>query len=709
MKWRRCVLKLAGGAFGVTLTVAAIWVATPWFVADPLVELGRHTPVRVWCDRNGKAVWYERTYDGEWRFPVTLAEIPQEVREFMLNVEDARFFEHGGVDYRAVARALIQNFGSGRVLSGASTISMQVAGLAYPKRGWRWGRKFLQAARARKMERLHTKEEILEAYFNHLPFGGKIVGIKSAAEYYFGLKVCDMTVAEASVLVGIPQAPNRFRPDRHPEAAARRQRLVLDSQVRMGKMTQGEADRLFREERVRYRDFTARTEWEEKGEAREWGFIARRLRVEGCGLRVAGCGLVRRSLLSAVTLAKADGEGGLRVEADADLCEEMKQILRRRTGNGVADAAAVVMDVATGEMRGYVGTLDFGAKKGGQVDAVRAVRSAGSTLKPFIYLEALEGGLITPESVLLDAPLRYSGYAPGNFDGTFHGEVTATEALSHSYNTPVVRLLATLGEARVTAAFERAGLCGTVKTNGLALALGSAGYRLADLAAAYRGLALKASVTNGASRAGVQLAAMLRTLPMPGAQDLPVAWKTGTSNNLKDAWCFAYTPDWVVGVWYGNKDGRASDRLVGVEIAAPAAGEIMSRLYWNRAPPEWPAFAGHDNLVGAHASRDCSGRAVGASLPCCAFRDVRRERVMILSPASQAYRLPSGQETLTLDLQCSEKDVYWFWNGTGVGAATNGVSLQVAFPVGRHRVVAVPADPARPEVAVSFTVSPFGN
>ena len=678
--WRTLSVLALGGV--------AVWFAAPWFVSDPLVELGRHAPVRVWCDRNGKAVWYERTYDGEWRFPVALAEIPQQVREFMLNVEDARFFEHGGVDYRAVARAFVQNFGSGRVLSGASTISMQVAGLAYPRRGsafgeralpgGRWGRKFIQAARARKMERLHAKEEILEAYFNHLPFGGKVVGIKSAADYYFGLKVCDLTVAEASVLVGIPQAPNRFRPDRHPEAAAKRQRLVLDSQVRMGKMTQEQANHLFREERVRYRDFAVKTEWEEKGTAREWGFLVK-------GSHGAG--------------------SGFRVEADGDLCEEVKQILRRRIGNGVNDAAAVVMDVATGEMHGYVGTLDFEAKKGGQVDAVRAVRSAGSTLKPFIYLEALEGGLITPETMLLDAPLRYSGYAPGNFDGTFRGEVTATEALSHSYNTPVVRLLVTLGEARVTAAFERAGLCGTVKTNGLALALGSAGYRLADLAAAYRGLALKASATNGASRAGAQLATMLRTLPMPSAQDLPVAWKTGTSNNLKDAWCFAYTPDWVVGVWYGNKDGKASDRLVGVEIAAPAAGEIMSRLYWNRAPPEWLADGG----IGDGALLLPSGGVSSRGAPhatVAAFRDVRCEKVMILSPAPQNYRLPLGQKFLTLDLQCSEKDVYWFWNGTGVGAATNGATLSVSFPAGRHRVVVVPVDQSRPEVAVSFSVFP---
>ena len=673
-------------SLALTMAAMSVWFVAPWCVEDPLAELARHTPVRIWCDRNGKAVWYERTYDGEWRFPLTLDEIPQEVRTFTLNVEDARFYAHGGVDYRAVARALLQNFGSARVLSGASTISMQVAGLAYPKRGWRWTRKFMQAARARRMERLHTKDEILEAYFSHLPFGGKIVGLKSAADYYFGLKIGDLTVAEASVLVGIPQAPNRFRPDRHPEAAARRQRLVLDAQVRKGLMTRERANALFREERVRYRDFTVRTEWEEKGAAREWGFLVkggRRRKPEGESQKL-------ETRNHTAGLATYDARRAT-LEVDADLCDEVKQILRRRTGDGVNDAAAVVMDVATGETHGYVGTLDFQAKKGGQVDAVRAVRSAGSTLKPFIYLEALEGGLITPETALLDAPLRYGGYAPGNFDGTFKGEVTATEALSHSLNTPVVRLLARLGEARVTAAFERQGLYGTVKTNGLALALGSAGYRLADLTAAYRNLALKASTTNGVSVAGAQLAAMLRTLPMPGAQELPVAWKTGTSNNLKDAWCFAYTSDWVVGVWFGNKDGRASDRLVGVEIAAPAAGEIMSRLYWGRPPPEWPSPA----LVGRKSFTFHPSPFTG--------------KVMILSPAPQNYRLPHGQKTLTLDLQCSESDVYWFWNGTGLGAATNGISLQVSFPAGRHRVVAVPADPARPEVAISFTISPLGN
>ena len=649
----------AAAASVLTATVAT-WLAAPWAVDDPLEALARHTPVRTWTDCRGRPVWFERTHDGEWRFPVRLAEIPEEVRAFVLNVEDARFYGHGGVDYLAALRALAQDFGSARVVSGASTIPMQVAGLARPKRPGetffgKCRRKFLQAAAARKVVRLHAKDEILEAYFNHLPYGGKIVGIRSAAEYYFGLKVSELTVAEASLLVGIPQAPNRFRPDRHPEAARRRQRLVLDAQVRAGRMTAEAADRIFASERLRYRDFGVKTPWEARGNVREWRFV--------------------RDL---VVGTNETGEIGLTV--DRDISSALRRILARRTGDGVRDAAAVVVDVKANEIRGYVGTLDFDSKKGGQVDAARAVRSAGSTLKPFIYLEALAGGVITPGTRLLDAPVRYAGYAPENFDGTFRGEVTAAEALSQSLNTPVVRLLAALGEKRMSEAFARYGLTGSVRTNGLALALGSAGYRLTDLARAYRGLA--ASAGRGEDRSAVRLAEMLRQRPLPGAAELDVAWKTGTSNNLKDAWCFAYTPDWVVGVWYGNKDGKPSDRLVGVEIAAPAAGEIVSRLYEGRA----------GDIAWTRVSQ-AEPEAVSDLL-------AQRARTMILSPAPQVYRLAPGARNLTLDLRCSEPDVYWYWNGTGLGTVP-----QHAFPPGRHRLVAVPSDATKREVAVEFVVT----
>ena len=643
---------------GLAALAAAVWFVAPLCCDDPLDVLARHTPVRVWTDCRGRPVWYERTFDGEWRFPVRLDEIPESVRAFTLNVEDVRFYSHGGVDYFAALRALVQDFGSARVVSGASTVSMQVAGLARPKRpgeslAGKCLRKFVQAAAARRLESRHAKDEILEAYFNHLPYGGKIVGIRSAAEYYFGLKVAELTVAEASLLVGIPQAPNRFRPDRHPEAARRRQRLVLDSQVRAGRLSSAEADRLFASERLRYRDFTLPTAWEEKGNPRDWRFLT------------GGCTNESR-----------------RLTVDADLSSDLRRILKRRVGAGVRDAAAVVVDVKAGAVRGYVGTLDFDASAGGQVDAARAIRSAGSTLKPFIYLEALAGGVITPETRLMDAPVRYGGYAPGNYDGTYRGEVTATAALAQSLNTPVIRLLAALGEGRVAQTFARFGLSGSVKTNGLALALGSAGYRLVDIARAYGRLAATAGRDANAVPSSVQLAEMLRTLPLAGAAELEIAWKTGTSNNLKDAWCFAYTPDWVVGVWYGNKDGKPSDRLVGVEIAAPAAGEIMSRLYEGLSPDiPWGQ----------------SPRTAEAPVPSDFLRS--RARTMILSPAPQVYRLAPGERTVTLDLSCSEKDVYWYWNGTGLGSVS-----QQAFPPGRHRVVAVPSDAAKKSLSVEFSV-----
>ena len=635
------------GAFLVLFSFA--WVIAPFCVQDPMTELERHTPVRVWKDTKGRVVWYERTFDGEWRFPVALEEIPEEVRAFTLNTEDARFYDHGGVDYRAALRALCQDICAGRVLSGASTISMQVAGLAYPRRSWRWGRKFLQAARARKLERCHTKAEILAAYFNHLPYGGKIVGIKSAAERFFGLKVSELTVAEASLLVGVPQAPNRFRPDIYPEAARRRQRMVLDFQVRKGLLTTAAADAIFDRVRLRYRDFALTPEWEEKGEAKEWLFVTNALDT-----------------------------------VDSELCADVKRILERRLGEGVRDAAAVVLDAKSGATRAYVGTMDFDSPQGGQVDAARAIRSAGSTLKPFIYLEAIKGGIITPETKLLDAPLRYGSYAPANFDGEFRGEITATEALSHSLNTPVIRLLAKLGEGRVRDAFDRVGLVGTVKTNGLSLALGSAGYRLVDIAAAYRTLTETATDNWAVVQSKVMLSKMLRTLPMPGAPDLDVAWKTGTSNNLKDAWCFAYTPDWVVGVWYGNKSGRANKRLVGVEIAAPAAGEIMSFLYENAAPPKWrePMEEGFRGLRFEER------------------KGAEKQRFAIISPAAETYSPSPGDTKVKLDLTTTTEGSYWYWNGAGLGKVTTA-----EFPPGHHRLIAVSPDPDAPAVSVEFQVS----
>ena len=639
-RWSRPLKCLAAvAAFG-----AAAWFGAPFVVDDPMPGIKARTPVRIWKDRNGRILHYERTFNHEWRFDIPLSDVAPEVVRLMLSTEDARFYSHGGVDYPAAFRALWQNIFSGRIISGASTISMQVAGMDYAPGRRSFLRKFMQAAKARKMERLHSKDEILEAYFNNIPYGGKLYGIEAAALYYFGMHAKELTMVEASILCGIPQRPNRYRPDRHPDEVRKRQRRVLDSLVRGGKMPQAEADAIFTSERLRYRDFRHPAPFERLGEAKELLFV--------------------KDTLSTY---------------DSVLSARIRRVLSRRLAevHDVHDAAAILLDNETGGTRAYVGTMDFDRKPDGQYDAARGIRSAGSTLKPFIYAEAIAGGLIGPDTVLLDAPVRWGSYAPGNYDGYYKGPVTASDALSHSLNTPVIRLLAQLGEKRVTAAFHRRGLdCpDQVRTNGLALALGSAGYRLKDLVRAYRDLAASSNISDRT------VASMLRTRPLMGTEH-EVAWKTGTSNNNRDAWCFAFTPDWTLGVWFGNKSGARSPSLVGAAVAAPAAAEIFEMLYAGKPGPAWRPVAN-------------SRRGLSRG---------DRPRTTILNPGPGDYKLKPGDSRATFDLSADPAEVCWFADGTMLGVSPPVRSA--SFAAGRHEIVAVPVDAARSAATVRFSVSP---
>lgn len=623
---------------------ALAWFLAPFFVDDPLPGLARHTPVRVWRDRAGRVVWYERTCDHEWRFHVPLSQISKDAIDLMLAAEDSRFYSHGGVDYLSCLRAVWQNITHLRTVSGASTISMQVADLAHsgPRRNlWQ---KFVQAARARKMERLHTKDEILEAYFNHVAYGGKLYGIEAASLYYFGRHASQITRTDATILCGLPQAPNRLRPDLHPERARRRQKMVLRQLVRQGKISRDEAETIYRDGHLAYRDFRERSEFMALGESREWGHCTN-------------------------TLATIDTE----------LSITIRRLLAKRTSAEVRDAAAIAIDAKTGEIRAYVGTLDFGRPGDGQVDAAMALRSAGSVLKPFIYLEALRGGVIEPDTMLLDAPVRYGPYAPENYDGKYRGDVTARYALAMSLNTPVIRLLQRLGEKRVTGVFDALGLKtgGQIRRNGLSLALGSAGYRLSDIVRAY------ANMLQSPDDAVWRLSDMLRTFPLPGS-NVDAAWKTGTSNNHCDAWCVAYTPEWVVGVWYGNKNGARSQKLVGVELAAPAAGEIMELLYQGENT-RWPAFA--DSKKGNGPAK--LQRPEASAQP----------ELQLLSPAPMQYVALWDESGVELELKANRSGLYWFSDGEGIGVDPG----KRFYAPGRHRVVAV--SPHGPPAVVEFIVS----
>ena len=700
--------------FGAALLVSGgvAWIVSPYCVDDPMVLLARQTPVRTWTDRNGRVLWNERTYDAQWRFPVPLGRISPHAVRVILAAEDASFYRHAGVDYLAVCRALGQNLVSARRISGASTISMQLAGMALPPGRHDLKRKFLQAAMARKMEQLHPKEKILEEYLNRIPFGGKLYGIEAAARYYFGLSAEKLNLAESTFLCGLPQRPNYFRPDRHLARAKERQRIVLKLLVRRGKLSREEAEKILHHEPLRLRDFRFRAPFE----------------------NAASPGEFRHAF--AVSGAKSG-----RTTLDRELHFKVLALLREQRSRltGVKDFAALLIDNRSGEVLVYIGTPDIAAKPDGQVDSVRAVRSAGSSLKPFIYAEAIGGGLIVSATKLLDAPVRYGSYAPGNYDGRFYGKVSAGSALARSLNTPAVRLVARLGEKRVHETFGRIGLSprrsGKNISAGLSLALGTEGYTLWDITCAYVALARGGTFVHptltrdggGGKKAKrsfppevcLMISIMLRERPF-GLDGPDAAWKTGTSNNNCDAWCFAYTPDYTLGVWFGNKDGKRSPDLVGASAALPAACGIFELLYPDGTSPRWPdagkmlelrSLCAESGLTPNAFCRRLSREFAIPGLPlasCTVCAPEKRPPLTILSPAEKQYRVTPGKKTVRLQLRTSGRNVSYFLNDRPIG---EDLAEYEFLPNARYTLRALERtqDPTIPPRSAEVTFSVAGD
>ncbi|MBP5586300.1 MAG: transglycosylase domain-containing protein [Lentisphaeria bacterium] len=716
----RKAVRIAAAAFLVFAVLAlAVWIAAPYFVDDPMIRLRQITPAHAYLDRNGLPVFYETTHDYEWRFPVELDDIAPCAVSIMLSAEDYAFYEHGGVDYTAILRALWQDIKNLKIISGASTITMQLAGFALPDHRPSLVRKFRQATMARRLEQLYTKDEILTEYLNRIPCGGKIYGIEAAARYYFGLHASQLNRAEAALLCGVPQKPNRYNPKYHADDAKKRQKIVLDLLVHHELITADDALSIYETEPLRYRDFTQPSDFEFKAAPDEAIHAVRRARAE----------------------KRAEGWSPAQKEAvvcsiDADFQRDVRAVLKRRRDAlpGVRDAAAVVIDNASGEALVFLGTLDFDDPDGGQYNAANAVRSAGSTLKPFLYAEAIEGGLITADTRVLDAPLRYGGYAPGNFDGSFRGTVKAAYALAHSLNTPAVRLAATLGESRMIELADKLHILASSRPRsgfGLSMALGSAGHTLLSLTNAYRALATDGTLrpvyfrhdSARTAPAGERVFSagtaqtvmrMLTSLPLTGFEGT-AAWKTGTSNNLRDAWCFACTETLTAGVWFGNKDGSASDALVGGTAAAPAAGEILSLAAskYNLTPlrSAWPNDDALESVevcaeTGLSASPDCKDtesavKPAGIPLAICGVcgdEASAGKAFRILSPIPTVY-VADDAEGISLDLTPGE-GVFWFADGMYLGEKPGART----FAPGTHRLEAVRASDSAVDT-VEFTVA----
>ncbi|MBJ9226021.1 peptidoglycan glycosyltransferase PbpC [Citrobacter braakii] len=557
---RGCWLWLAAVAL---LLVAWVWAA------DKIWPLPLHEvdPARVVVAYDGTPLWRFADADGIWRYPVTIDEVSPRYLEALINYEDRWFWKHPGVNPFSVLRAAWQDLSSGRVVSGGSTLTMQVARLLDPHPRT-FGGKFRQLWRALQLEWHLSKRDILTLYLNRAPFGGTLQGVGAASWAYLGKSPAQLSYSDAALLAVLPQAPSRLRPDRWPDRAEAARNKVLERMATQGVWPARQV--------------------QESREEPVW--LAPRQMPQ------------LAPLFSRMMLGKSRSDK-IVTTLDAGLQRQLEELAQNWKGRLPARSslAMIVVDHTDMSVRGWVGSVDMNDdSRFGHVDMVNAIRSPGSVLKPFIYGLALDDGLIHPASLLQDVPRRTGDYRPGNFDSGFHGPVSMSEALVRSLNLPAVQVLEAYGPKRFAASLRNVGLplylpAGAAPN--LSLILGGAGARLEDMAAAYSAFARQGKA--GKLRLqpddpllerplmSVGAAWIIRRIMADEAQPLPdnalsrvvpLAWKTGTSYGYRDAWAIGVNARYVMGIWTGRPDGTPVVGQFGFASAVPLLNQVNNLL-----------------------------------------------------------------------------------------------------------------------------------
>ena len=580
--------------------------------------------------------------DGQWRFPPADT-VPERFATALIQFEDHRFRYHSGVDPLALGRAALDNVRSGHVVSGGSTLTMQVIRLSRKKERTLW-QKGIEAILASRLEFRCNKREILALYAAHAPFGGNVVGLEAAAWRYFGHPAAELTWAEAATLAVLPNAPASLHPGRgRDELLAKRNRLLKRLQEH------GDLDA----------DILEAALEEPLPEAPlplpAWASHF----VDRCPKGERTHSTLRLPLQRAV-------EAAVNRRSD-DLARE-----------GIADMAAIVLDNRSGKIIAYVGNSSPDRDRPGrQVDIASAPRSTGSILKPFLYEAALQEGIILPRTLLPDLPMNLGGFTPENFDRQYYGAVPADEALARSLNIPAVWLLREYGFPKFHALLKEAGF--TTLTQGpdhygLSLILGGAEGRLDEITRAYSQMA-----TSGTLAAYYTFEA-LKQVNRPDQLDWRLirsvrkaAWKTGTSYGFRDAWAVGMTPTWTIGVWAGNAQGQGVPGLTGARTAGPVLFDILNLLPKDDAWWEMPDQGGQTVKVclnsGMLATPDCPSveetiPTAGLDSAPCPYHSTGE---FVLPPAMEWFYKPHHPEYTGATKKASDKEmefIYPAWGST---------------------------------------------
>jgi penicillin-binding protein 1C len=524
-------------------------------------------------DRDGRLLRPYATPVGRWRLPATVADVDPRFIAMLLAYEDRRFRGHAGVDPLAMLRAAYQWITTGRIVSGGSTLTMQVARLLEPRAERTIVAKLRQMVRAIELEGALNKNQILALYLNLAPYGGNLEGIRAASLAYFGKEPRRLSLGEAALLVALPQSPELRRPDRSVELARQARDRVLDRVAATGRLPLDEVA------------------------------LAKREAVPA-GRRLMPA-LAPHAAEDAIAAAPQRSIQRLTIDAGLQKALEELARTRARTLGPDVSVAIIAIDHGSGEVLARVGSADyFDSRRAGQVDMTKALRSPGSALKPFIYGLAFEDGLVHPDTLIEDRPVRYGAYAPENFDLMFQGTVTVRKALQLSLNVPAVALLDKVGASRLSARLAQVGAPLSLpkgEAPGLAMALGGVGISLADLTMLYAGLARGGHVlplvermdeapTGAPLRLIDSVAAwyvghtLTGTPPPENAVGGRIAYKTGTSYGYRDAWSVGFDGKRTIGVWVGRPDGTPVPGLVGRIAAAPILFDAFGRTGRALAP-----------------------------------------------------------------------------------------------------------------------------
>ena len=526
-------------------------------------------------DRNGQWLSAFTVDDGRWRLKADMDEVDPRFVAALIAIEDKRFYRHSGVDPLAVLRAVRSWRRQGEIVSGASTLTMQLVRQLEP-RPRTFKSKIIESLRAVQLELRLSKREILSLYLTHTPYGGNVEGITAATHVYFDKRPDQLTDGEISLLIALPQSPESRRPDRHAKTAQKARDVVLDKLLAAGFLTERQRSEAKEDDVSSMRKAFPQKAW-----------------------------LAARKVKNTVQKTKKQKNRRVVSSLDGEFQYEVQRLAAQFTENLDSNVAILVIENETMKVRAHVGSAGRD-RPGGWIDMTNSIRSPGSTLKPFIYGFAFDDGLSAPGSFILDAPTRFGSYQPENFNRRYHGDVRVYEALAHSLNVPAVLALDKVGTKRFEAALQLTGSKLVIPNRGdgeagLAMALGGLGLKPQDLAVLYAALA-----NGGTARdllwledaelgkkyqmlskdSAEKITQILRQAPTPDghvphwlAQNAhAIAYKTGTSYGFRDAWAAGYTDKWTVIVWTGRPDGSTRVGKTGRGAAAPLLFDVFASL-----------------------------------------------------------------------------------------------------------------------------------